>query len=72
MTYIFRKRNVKPYGINNKIGQKRHIWTGLFRRMEDGRHIKEEIKMEKIFTKTSEEWYEHQSRSVCNFDHEGL
>jgi hypothetical protein len=25
--------------------------------MEDGRYIKEEIKMEKILTKTSEEWY---------------
>jgi hypothetical protein len=40
--------------------------------MEDGRNIKEEVKMEQIFTKTSEEWYESQSRSVSNFDHEGL
>jgi hypothetical protein len=40
--------------------------------MEDGRSIKEEMKMEKIFTKTSKEWYESQSRSFSNFDHEGL
>lgn len=55
--HIFRNRNVKSYEINNKVEQKRHIWTGLVWRMEDGRYIKEEIKMEKILTKTSEEWY---------------
>jgi hypothetical protein len=38
-------------------------------KMED---IREEIKMEKSFTQTSEERYEPQSRSVSNFNHEGL
>jgi len=63
--------NLTKY-VNNKVEHKRHIWTGHVWRMEDGRHIKEEIKMENIFTKTSEEGYESQFRSVSNFDHDGL